>query len=92
MAVPAGRARTRPLHLDHELAAQALGLGEQRLVVRIEHHLQQAFAIAQVDEDHPAMVAAAMHPAGDGDFLADQLLADLAAIVAAHWAILAISR
>ncbi len=71
-------------HLDDELAAQALGLAEQGLVVRIEHDLQQALAVAQVDEDHPAMIAAPVHPAGDGNFLTRQLFIDLAAIMTTH--------
>ena len=79
-------------HLDHEFTAQALGFAKQHLVIRVEDDLQQAFAIAQVDEDHSAMVTAAMDPAGDGNFLAGQLLADLAAIMAAHGGVLAISR
>src|SRR5690606_20267862 len=39
---------------------------------------------AQVDEDHPAVVAPPVYPAGNGDFLAGQGLVDLAAIMAAH--------
>ncbi len=31
--------------------------------LRVEDDLNDAFAIAQVDEDDPAVVAAAMHPA-----------------------------
>jgi hypothetical protein len=31
--------------------------------VGIAHHLRKALAVAQVDEDHPAMVAPAMRPA-----------------------------
>ena len=49
---------------EHVLAAQPLGLGEHLGLVRIEHDLQQPFAIAQVDEDHAAVIAAAVHPAG----------------------------
>ena len=52
--------------------------------VRIEHDLQQALAVAQIDENDAAVIAAAMGPAGDGDDLADQRFADLTAIVGAH--------
>jgi hypothetical protein len=33
----------------------------------IEHHLHQAAAVAQVDEDDAAVVAAAVHPAAKAD-------------------------
>ncbi|OGI59107.1 MAG: hypothetical protein A2V58_07920 [Candidatus Muproteobacteria bacterium RBG_19FT_COMBO_61_10] len=48
---------------QHELAAHALGDGEGRGIVRIEHHLGQAGAVAQIDEDHPTVIAAAAGPA-----------------------------
>jgi hypothetical protein len=60
------------------------GLGEDRGLLRIEHHLQQSAAVAQVDEDHAAVVAPPIDPAGDGDFRADQCLADLATVMGAH--------
>ena len=70
--MPAGRARTRPSTADDELAAQPLGLGEDVGAIRIEHDLQQPLAVAQVDEDDSAVVAAPMHPAGDADSLAER--------------------
>ncbi|MCU5786542.1 hypothetical protein B27N_01545 [Alcanivorax marinus] len=48
--------------LQHVLAAHLVGQGERVLGVRIEHHLHQAGAVAHVQEDHPAVVAAAVHP------------------------------
>jgi hypothetical protein len=67
LTVPAGRARTRPrtrtTNSLRRLSASANSAGR----VRIEHDLQQALAVPQVDEDHAAMVATAVHPAGDGD-------------------------
>ena len=51
---------------------------------RVEHDLQQALAVAQVDEDHAAVVAAAMHPAGDGHTLADEGFVDVAAVMSTH--------
>ncbi len=83
-----GRAgRTRPhqaFDTNAVLPAQPFGVGEHSLRIRIEHDLQQPLAIAQVDENHPAMIAAPMHPAGHADFLADEGFVDLAAIVGAH--------
>ncbi len=71
-------------HLDHELVAQLFGLVELGLVVRVEYHLQEAFAVAQVHEYDAAMVAAAMDPAGNRNLLTDQLFVDLAAVVRTH--------
>ena len=69
----AGRPRAhQPRDLEHELIAHALGQGKHRGLVGVEHDLQQTLAIAQVDEDDAAMVAAAMRPAGHGDDLPRQ--------------------
>jgi len=54
---------------DEAKALQALGIGKQLGIVRIEHDLQQAFAVAQVDEDDSAMVAPPVHPARQSDGL-----------------------
>ncbi|MCY1508794.1 hypothetical protein D9M68_431150 [compost metagenome] len=70
--------------LDHVLAADAVGAGEGFFAVRVEHHLSQAFAVTDVEENDPAVVAAAVYPTAEGDFLAVQALVQLAAIVAAH--------
>ena len=72
------------LDREHELAAQPLGLGEHRRAVRIEHDLQQAFAVAQVDENHAAVIAAAVHPAGHANLAPDQRAIHLSAVMSAH--------
>ncbi len=54
---------------EDELIAHALGHGEHRGLVGVEDDLQQALAIAQVDENDAAVIAAAVRPAGDGDDL-----------------------
>jgi hypothetical protein len=51
--------------LQHEFVADALGRRESFLAVGIRHHLREALAVAQVDENHPAVVAAAVRPAGE---------------------------
>ena len=84
LAVPAGRARTRPRMRTQNSPRSRSASANTSLRVRIEHDLQQPFAVAQVDEDHPAVIAPAMHPAGDADLLADEGLVDLTAIVGAH--------
>ena len=82
------RARAdQPLDLQHALGTNALGLGENPGAIRIENHLQQAFPVAKIDEDDAAVIAAAVNPAADLDFLAVQRLVDLTAIVATHWKI-----
>ncbi len=70
-------------HADAELVAQALR-GREGGVVRIEHDLRQARAVAQVDEDDPAVVAAAVHPAVQGDGLAEMVTANLAGVAGTH--------
>ena len=79
--MPAGRARTSPFTwMTNSLRSRSASLNSAA-GLRVEHHLQQALAVAQVDEDHPAVIAAAMHPAGDRDLLAEQLLVDLSAVM-----------
>ena len=60
------------------------GGGEGVLRVRVEHALQQPFAIAQVDEDHAAVIAPAVGPSAQRDFLAGVRGAQVAAVVGAH--------
>ena len=79
--VPAGRVAHVARDLDHELVAQPFGLLEDRREIRVEHDLQQPFAVAHVDENHAAVVAPAMHPAGDRDLLAEELFVDLSAVM-----------
>jgi len=68
-------------YTHHELVAQPLGLAEHRGSRRIEDDLQQPFTIAQIDEDHSAVIAPAMHPTGHRYLLADELLVDLSAVM-----------
>ncbi len=78
------RARAHPArHGDDELVAQLLGDGERRRAVGVADDLHQAFAVAQIDEDHAAMVAAAMRPAHQRDGLAEVAAVDAAAVVGA---------
>ncbi|MND53203.1 hypothetical protein D3C80_442350 [compost metagenome] len=70
--------------LDHVLAAHTVGAGEGLFAVRVEHHLGQAFAVTDIEENDPAVVTATVYPTAEGDFLAIQALVQLAAIVAAH--------
>ena len=54
----------RAFHRDHVFRSQHLGLGVQlRAGVGVKHDLRDAIAIAQMNKDHAAQIAAAMHPA-----------------------------
>ncbi|RMO71602.1 hypothetical protein ALQ35_05713 [Pseudomonas fluorescens] len=70
--------------LHNVLAAHTVGGGEAFGAVRIEHHLGQTITITDIEENHPAVVAATVNPSAKGDFLTIQGLVQLAAIVAAH--------
>ena len=74
----------RPDHAQAVLAAHALGVGEGLGPVRIADDLDQPLAIAQVDEDDPAVVAAAVRPAVQGDGVPEVRGVDLAAIMRSH--------
>ena len=71
MTFAAARRTTVPATRHDVLGAQLVrprvrlgrGLG-------VEDELQQAGAVAQVDEDQAAVVAAAVHPAGHADLVA----------------------
>ena len=56
---------------QHELVPDLLGAGEGIGAVGIEDRLHHAGVVAKIDEDHPAVIAPAMRPAAEGDFLAD---------------------
>ena len=55
-----------PVDADHPFAAHLLGRREGRRI-GIGDYLRQAVVVAQVDEQHPAMVADAVDPAGKTD-------------------------
>ncbi len=72
--------------LDGPLGTDGLGGAEALLVaqVGVELQLREALAVAQVDEDQAAVVAAVPDPAGERDGLADVLAPKLAAGVRVH--------
>ena len=85
----------RALHLQHRFVAQVAGgfehrrkgLARPRVVagqLGIHRDLHGATAVAQVDEDHAAVVAAPVDPAAELDGLADLVSPQIAAPVAAH--------
>jgi hypothetical protein len=50
----------------------------------MEHDLHQALAVAQVDKDHPAVIAPPLHPAGHRHARSNQLLIHLSAVMGPH--------
>ena len=66
----------------HPFRAQRLGDLEGRQI-RVGHHLGQSVVVAQVDEQHAAVVADAVAPAGEPHVLADVGLAERAAGIGA---------
>ena len=77
-----------PGHANHELVAQRLGNRERVDAIRIEDDLDEAFAVAQIDEDHAAVVAAPVHPAHQRDRLAQMAAIDASTIIGAFQIIL----
>jgi len=76
-----GRARhDLALGAQHELVANLMRGGEGfGRPLRVDHELADAGAVAQVDEDEPAVIAARICPAREDQLLADLLGANLAA-------------
>jgi hypothetical protein len=75
---------------DDPFAAQLMRLGVHLLVdLGVEDHLGDAPAVAQIDENNPAMIAAAEHPAHEDGFLVKEGSAEIVAGVCApqrsHW-------
>ena len=53
----------RAARADHELVAQLVrDLGRRRRVLGVDHDLDEAALVAEVDEDEPAVVAAPWRP------------------------------
>src|SRR5690606_33917644 len=73
-----------PDDLDAELVAHALRARKHFGSVRIADDLRKSFPIAQDDEDHAAMIAAAMHPAVQRHGLAQLRDRNLARITTPH--------
>ena len=70
--------------LQDILVADPFRRGEGGLGIRVEDNLHQSPVIAQVHEDHSAMIAAAMHPAAQGDFPVEMGFVQIATVETAH--------
>ena len=80
LTLPSSRRTTCAGGGDHVLGPQPLGGGVRlRGGLGMEDELDQPAAVAQVDEDQPAVVAPAVDPAGDAHGLADAPRVELAA-------------
>ena len=71
-------------HGHDEFAAQLVGDRERLRCIGIAHDLDEAFAIAQVDENDAAVIAAPVHPAVQRDGVSEMGTAHAAAIFATH--------
>ena len=62
------------------------GLGDFEHIgtIRIADNLHQTFAVAQINKNDAAVVAAAMYPAAQADCLAHQCLVGQAAVMCSH--------
>ena len=78
----AGAATHFAVDAHHPFRAQGFGDLERR-AIGIGHHLGQPVMVAQIDEQHAAMVADAMAPAGQPDLGADVAVAKRAASMGA---------
>ena len=70
-------------HCNAELVAQPFGDGKRRRAIRIADDLHETLAVAQIDEDHAAVIAAPMDPAAKRDRLVEIAPVDAAAIIRA---------
>ncbi len=81
----ASRARThQAFDLHAKLVAHVFGHFEHLWAIGIAHHLHITFAVAQVDEDHATMVAAAVDPATQSNGLPHQGFGHETAVFRAH--------
>ena len=71
-------------YLEAVFVAHLVGRGEHLRIVGVAHHLNQTFAVAEVDEDHAAVVTATVSPPVEGDGLADVLLINQATVNGTH--------
>ena len=72
------------LDLYAKLVANVFGGLKGCRAVGVADHLYIAFAVAQVDENHAAVVTPAIDPAAQADALAEQGFGDQTAIVRTH--------
>jgi hypothetical protein len=79
-----GTRANQALDLEYVLGTNALGFGKYLGTIRVENDLQQALTIAKIDEDDSTVVAPPVNPAADLDFLSNERLVDLSAIVTTH--------
>jgi hypothetical protein len=84
LIVPSGRGRTRPAILSTYSLRTCSATREDLGAIRVEHHLNQTLAVAQVDEDDPAVVAPALHPAAEDDLLPCMPAVQIPTILRAH--------
>ena len=71
-SVPGRRGGDCARNLNHIFAAQRVRLlCKLGIFLRAKNHLSQSFAVAQINENHAAMIAGDIHPSGKRDLPAD---------------------
>ena len=71
-------------NLHNEFVTDFIGSFEDVGTIRVADDLDQAFTIAQIDENNTAVVAAAMGPAVEGDSLTEEFLVNQTCIFSTH--------
>ena len=71
-------------YLQYKLIAYPLGKGKGLCGIRVDNDLQQPFAVTQIDEDDPAVIAPAMRPANHFNCLIDQGFIHFPAVMSTH--------
>jgi hypothetical protein len=72
------------MNLKNKFASDGLSQSKRIGIIRIEYNLHQAFAITEINEDHPAMVTATMHPPTEVNLLIQVMFRDFSAAVTSH--------
>ena len=72
----------RAAHCEHVLAAYGFGFRKALFahLREVEHDLQYAASVAEIDENKSAVVTPAVRPSRHGDFLAEHVLGDFGAV------------
>ncbi len=69
---------------QHVFVSDLVGGREAVFDVGVVDDLHDAAAIAHVEEDHAAVIAASMHPTTEFDFAIDMRCVEIATVVTAH--------
>ena len=77
---------------EYELIANFLRALEGACIIRITYYLHQTLTVTQINEDHSAMVTAAMYPTVESDSLIQVLGINETTVIGAHGVLVVESR